>query len=159
MSYLFIDPASKSMGFAEFSNSGKLLGHWTISVSKKDEKLIFWKRFIILEKQIDALFKHKKFDGVLIEQMSGKTHFLVKWVVGGLVWYFMKRTKFIKQISVSAWKAEFGLKIRDKGEKINLTFKKVCGNLKVNSDDEVEAILMGVGFFRTGGYRKKKKRR
>lgn len=138
MDLLAIDPATKSLGWAWFKD-GRLYKHGSLVV-----KGTLQKRLLQIYEFFSEMSKETKFDYVITERMNFRTHYTVNFAIGVIYIAFTNAGYVGDDLSPNTWKAYFGLKQRDKGKKIKNVFRKLFKDVKIETDDEIEAILMGL---------------
>jgi hypothetical protein len=131
---LFIDPSSKSCGWAKYSFKGKLMCSGTVT-----GKGLIEARLLQIVKSLESQVL-KGFDGkIVIERMNYKAHYYLHWMIGALICQSMvcsESTQF-EFMSPSEWKKYL--------EGYDLEYYRSSLNLK--SEDEAVAILMGKAWF------------
>ena len=138
---LFIDPGSKSMGWAIFEGK-ELVQSGTVKCKGSDS---IDKRLYAMAKSLKkSLEDWDKFDEINVERLNSRTHHFALWSVGMIASVVGNKTeKFREHPSPAQWKKPIGLKFNDKGEAVRLVFEKLYPGIVTESDDEMEAILMG----------------
>jgi len=138
---LFIDPGSKSLGYAIFEDN-ELVESGTIK-STASKKVGY--RLQEIRKGLKKATSRWKFDEVHIEKLNYRTHYYVMWCVGVVVELYGNSEHISDDIAVTSWKSFYKLKQSDKGDKVKMKFREIkeFREIELSSDDQMEAILQG----------------
>ena len=123
MRRLFIDPGSRSLGWAEYEDK-KLKAHGTVSSPKG--KVPIEKRLSHISKELFTLFEHEMYDEIYVERLNRRTHHFALWSVGTILGVLGGQTfTFHEHPSPNQWKKVIGLKQKDKGAPVRAVFENI----------------------------------
>jgi Holliday junction resolvasome RuvABC endonuclease subunit len=132
---LFIDPASKSTGWALFSDSG-LVHHGSVVAPEGDPS----ERLLWLFERYAAIAGLYKPDEVVIERMNFTVAYVVVWSAGVILTAIRKGAPQAPQhqMSPATWKKYL--------DSLGLKRSHVAAMFGCETEDEATAILMGQAF-------------
>lgn len=133
---VFVDPASRSAGYAVYDDE-KLIESGTLLAVGDDEV----ERMVQLWAGFKKVAERIKPEELYVERMNYQVHYLVQWAVGIVktVFAIYGGTKVHGDVSPNSWKAFL------KREALTLGGIKAMND--TSSDDEAVAIGLGLWFF------------
>lgn len=138
---LFIDPASRSSGWAQFLD-GKFEKAWTLSFKDKDQ----FQRLVKIRETIKQLIKPGDVDEAHIETMNYGVHYACIWSVGVIGETLASMgIKVYQDIPVSAWQKASDWK------NIQHMWNEVHAPKVFESEDEWAAYHMGIYWLKKNG--------
>lgn len=138
-----IDPASKCVGVALFSQAGELIDSWQLVTAETN----WGSRLADLSVQFDELpFDNEAVSEVACELIKGSSNAAMLNCVSGIFWQWLpnvnlKATTFIPP---SSWKAFIRKKTKEQGPKGLASLRLFGYKGKDISEDEADAIMVGL---------------